>query len=85
MGHEGSLAYAPWPEADPGLLQEASVKLAVQVNGKVRAVLELARESSQEQARGAAEAAPAVARQLEGKTVVKVIWVPGKVLNLIVK
>lgn len=85
LGHEGSLAYSPWPEADPALLQEVSVKLAVQVNGKVRAVLELDRESSQDEARAAAEAVPAVARQLQGKTVSKAIWVPGKVLNLIVK
>lgn len=85
LGHEGSLAYESWPAFDPSLVQADSLKLPVQVNGKVRAVVEVEREIGRDAALEAARANDAVARHLAGKQVVKVVWVPGRALNLIVK
>lgn len=85
LGHEGSLAYASWPAFDPSLVQVDSLKLPVQVNGRVRAVIEVEREIGQGAALEAARANEAVSRHLAGKQVVKVVWVPGRALNLIVK
>jgi len=85
-GGAGTLAYEPWPAHDEALLVQDSVQLPVQVNGKVRATLEVARDIDQAGAVAAALAAPNVAKHTSeaGKAVKKVIFVPGKILNLIV-
>jgi leucyl-tRNA synthetase len=79
-----SLAYAPWPVADAALLVADAVTLAVQVNGKTRGAVELPVGADEAAALAAAAALPAVARQLEGKAVRKVIYREGKILNLVV-
>ena len=61
------------------------MKLAVQVNGKMRGTVEVEKEVDQAGAMEAAAGLPAVAKQLEGKAVAKVIFVPGKILNIIAK
>lgn len=81
---QGTLTYEPWPECDESLLVQETVALPVQVNGKVRATLEVSRSISQKDAVEAAQQAPNVLKFTEGKTVKKVIFVPGKILNLIV-
>ncbi|EFN59055.1 hypothetical protein CHLNCDRAFT_55974 [Chlorella variabilis] len=84
LGHSGSLAYEPWPEADESLLVQTTYNLPVQVNGKMRGSVEVEVDIGQDGAVVAAQAIPAVAKQLDGKPVKKVIFVPGKILNLIV-
>lgn len=84
-GHAESLTYAPWPQADAALLVEDEVVLPVQVNGKMRGKVEVAVGVAQEDALAAAQGLPAVQKQLEGKDVKKVIFVPGKILNIIAK
>jgi leucyl-tRNA synthetase len=84
LGHAESLARAPWPTWDPRLCIEDTVTLAVQVNGKLRGTLELARGTPQEAALDAARADERVRRHLEGQTIRKVIHVPDKLLNLVV-
>lgn len=69
MGNETSLAYEPWPEALPQYLVEDTISLPVQINGKMRATLELPAGVEQEAALAAALAHPNVARLVEGKTV----------------
>ena len=85
LGHPESLAYAPWPAYDPALLVTDTITLAVQVNGKLRATLELPRGSDQAVAQAAALADERVRRHVEGVTVRKTIYVPEKLLNLVVK
>ncbi|HZH28719.1 MAG TPA: leucine--tRNA ligase [Azospirillaceae bacterium] len=84
LGHRTLLCDTPWPEADPALVQDDTVKMAVQVNGKLRATIELARDLDQKAAEQAALADPAVAKAIEGKTVRKVVVVPNRVVNVVV-
>ena len=84
LGHAESLAYAPWPAFDPALCVEDSVTIAVQVNGKLRATLELPRGGDQAAVQAAASADERVARYLDGVSVRKVIFVKDKLLNLVV-
>jgi len=83
MGHDGLLVDTAWPVADPDLVRDDTVKLAVQVNGKLRATIDLPRDVDQEQARVAALAMPEVQRMLEGKPVRKVVVVPNRVINVV--
>jgi leucyl-tRNA synthetase len=82
LGHEDSLAYADFPVADPALLVEASVTYPVQVNGKVRARVEVPVGASEDSVREAALAA--VADQLAGREPRKVIVVPGRTVSVVV-
>ncbi len=84
LGHGESLARAPWPAWDPALCVEDTVTLAVQVNGKLRGTVEVARGTSKDDALAAARADERVRRHLEGQTIRKVIHVPDKLLNLVV-
>lgn len=84
-GHPESLTYAPWPQADAELLVEDEVVLPVQVNGKMRGKVSVAPDVTQTAALELAQALPTVQKQLEGKGVKKVIFVPGKILNIIAK
>ncbi len=85
LGFSGQLAHAPWPAYDEAKCADKTVEIAVQVNGKVRAKLTVAADLDAAGAIAAAKAEPAVAAQLAGKTVVKEIYVPGKLVNLAVK
>jgi leucyl-tRNA synthetase len=85
LGHTTTLAYEPWPVADPQWLIEDSVEVPVQVNGKLRARLVVPAGTTAEVLQATAEADETVRRQLEGKTVVKVIVVPGRLVNFVVK
>ena len=84
LGHDTPLHQTSWPEVDESALVRDSVTVIVQVNGKLRAKLELAVTATEEQAKAAALAEDAVQRQLDGKAIRKVIYVPGKLLNLVV-
>jgi len=83
LGHDGLLVEQPWPVADPDLLRDDTVTMAVQVNGKLRATLELPRDVSEDAAREAALAQPTVQKALEGRQVRKVIVVPGRIINVV--
>jgi leucyl-tRNA synthetase len=84
LGHTGTVAYAAWPEHDTALLVEDTVTMAIQVNGKLRATLELPRGASQEDVQTAAFADERVKRFLEAGTIRKVIHVKDKLLNVVV-
>src|SRR5690606_21155368 len=84
LGHPPSVQAAPWPTFDPSKCVDAEVEIAVQVLGKVRGRITLARDASEAVALEAAKALPAIASQLEGKTIRKVVYVPAKILNFIV-
>jgi leucyl-tRNA synthetase len=78
------LLQAEWPRHDEALTIDAVITLAVQVNGKVRGSVEVARDASEAEVREKALAVPNVVKHLEGKTVRKVIVVPGKIVNVVV-
>ena len=84
LGHDTLLVEAPWPEADPALTVEATTTIAVQVNGKLRATIELPRDVPAETAEAAALADPAVRKAMDGKTARKVIVVPNRIVNVVV-
>jgi leucyl-tRNA synthetase len=83
LGNGSLLVEQPWPEADPALLVEDTVTVAIQVNGKLRATLDLPRDAAREVAEAAALAEPAVTRALEGRTVRKVVVVPNRIVNVV--
>jgi leucyl-tRNA synthetase len=84
LGHETLLVYEPWPEADPEFLEDNSVTVAVQVNGKLRATLELTRDTEGPNLEAQILALPGVIRAMDGKTARKVIVVPNKVVNVVI-
>ncbi|OOG40914.1 leucine--tRNA ligase [Rhodanobacter sp. C05] len=84
LGHaETVLEDQPWPKADPAALVRDTVTLAVQINGKLRATIELAANASKDEAEAVARAQPQVLHFLEGMSVRKVIVVPGKIVNIV--
>jgi leucyl-tRNA synthetase len=83
LGHRTMLAAAPWPEADPSLVQDDTVKVAVQVNGKLRGTVDLPRDAGQSAAESAALALSPVMAALAGKTVRKVVVVPNRIVNVV--
>jgi leucyl-tRNA synthetase len=84
QGHDKSLAYEPWPTWDEALCVDDVIEMAVQVNGKVRGRVTLPRAAGEDEARAAALAAEGVAAHTTGKQVKKFIYVPGKIINLVV-
>ncbi len=84
LGHEGGVAAAGWPAWDEAALVEDEKTIVVQVNGKVRGKVVVAADASQEQVEKAALTEGNVARAIEGKSVRKVIVVPGRLVNVVV-
>jgi leucyl-tRNA synthetase len=76
---------APWPVADERFLTADTIELAVQVNGKVRDRVTVAKDAAQADVLAAAKALPAIAKYLEGATLVKEVVVPGRLVSLVVK
>jgi leucyl-tRNA synthetase len=83
--HEQQLAYTPWPTYEEAKCVEATVEIAVQVNGKVKARLKVPADIEAADAIAAAKADPAVAEAIAGKTMAKEIYVKGRLVNLAVK
>jgi leucyl-tRNA synthetase len=84
LGHGETIAYAPWPVADAALLVADTVTLAVQVNGKRRAEIEVPADADDVAVRAAALASDNVRRHLEGREPRKVIVVKGRLVNVVV-
>ena len=85
IGHADTLAYEPWPTFDAALLVESTIEVPVQVNGKVRGKVTVAKDADQAAVEAAAKAHETIAANLAGKTIAKAIYVPGKLLNYVVK
>jgi leucyl-tRNA synthetase len=84
LGHTDSLVHTAYPEADPALLVSETSSVAVQVNGKLRGVVEVPAGADQGTVEAAARAEERVAAALEGKTVRRVIHVPDRLINFVV-
>ena len=85
LGGKGLLSLAAWPEYDPAKTVDEIVEVAVQVNGKVRAVVSLPMNAAPEVALATAKADPRVQPHLDSKTVVREITVPNKLINFVVR
>ena len=85
LGQSGFCAQAPWPTWDEAKTVDSTVEVAVQVNGKVRATIDLPLNCPKEEAIALAKADEKIAAVIEGKTVVKEISVPNKIINIVVK
>jgi leucyl-tRNA synthetase len=84
LGHEGSLAYEPFPQADPEMLVEDSVTCVVQVQGKVRAKLEVSPSATDDELSELALAEPNVQRAIDGREVRRVVVRAPKLVNVVV-
>jgi len=85
LGHDQSLAYVAWPKADPEKMKVDSVEIPVQVNGKVRTKIQMPVGIDNAQAQQLAMSSPRVIELLDGKELLKVVVIPGKMINLVVK
>lgn len=85
LGKESTLAYEPWPTYDEALLTEDSITIPIQMNGKLKTKIEVPSGTDASAMQAAAEADKTVQTLLEGKNVVKVIAVPGRMVNFVVR
>ncbi|MFJ7731042.1 leucine--tRNA ligase [Lysinibacillus sp. NPDC097231] len=85
LGHGDTLSYEQWPTYDESKLVDDEVEVAVQVAGKVRAKIIVAKDASKEEIEKVALADDKVQEYMEGKNLVKVIVIPGKLVNIVVK
>jgi leucyl-tRNA synthetase len=83
LGHSVGLTDSPWPSFDPALLEDDTVTIGVQVNGKLRGTITVAKAADKSVFEAAALELPAVQKQLDGKPPKKVIIVPGKIVNIV--
>jgi leucyl-tRNA synthetase len=84
QGGEGLIAEAPWPIADEAMLVEDTVTLPIQINGKRRSEITVAKDAAKEEVEKTALADDAVVKALDGGSPKKVIVVPGRIVNVVV-
>ncbi len=85
LGHDGTIAYEPWPVYDESKTCDDTVEIVVQINGKVRSTIAIPVNCPKEEAIALAKADERIAAAIEGKTVIKEIAVPNKIVNIVVK
>ncbi|HEV3023655.1 MAG TPA: leucine--tRNA ligase, partial [Pirellulales bacterium] len=85
LGHGDTLANGPWPGYDEAAIKQDTVEVPVQINGKVRGRVTVPADADQAALEAAAKADPKIAAQLDGKTLLKSIVVPGRMVNFVVK
>jgi leucyl-tRNA synthetase len=83
LGHETLLTDTPWPDFDAEWLEDATVTLAVQVNGKLRGTMDIAADSDADLVERSALALPNVTKAVGGKPIRKVIVVPNRIVNVV--
>ena len=85
LNYKTTLAYEPWPEYDPALTVDDEVELVIQVNGKVRDKILVPAGLDRDALEAAARESESIRKHTDGKTIVKIIAVPDKLLNIVVK
>jgi leucyl-tRNA synthetase len=85
LGHPDTITYEPFPVADPALLVDDEIEVPVQVNGKVRARVRVAADADEITHEAAARADEKIAALLDGEAVVKVVVVPGRTVNFVIR
>lgn len=84
LGVNSSLTYAPWPKFDPSMIVDDSVTVSIQINGKLRGTIEVAKAAKQDEVLTLARTLDSVQRNLQGKVIKKEVYVPGKIVNFVV-
>ena len=85
LGEKGSLLRASWPKFDPALAKEEEIEIPVQVNGKLRGLVVVPADALEETIRERALSAQKVKTAISGKQIVKIIVVPDKLINIVVR
>ncbi len=85
LGGEGYVSLSAWPEFDPEKIVDATIEIAVQINGKLKATIVIPNNCSKDEALSIAHDNEQVKKALEGKNLIKEIYVPGKIVNLVAK
>jgi len=83
--YDGMLNEAKWPEYDEAKCVDSSVEIVAQINGKIKARLTIPADTTSEKALSIVKAEAAIAKELEGKTIIKELYVPKKLVNIVVK
>ena len=84
MGYGDDILSAPWPEVDEAALIQDEIELIIQVNGKVRGKLRVAKDADHDTLKQLAIAYPSVEKLLAGQTAKKIIVVPGRLINVVI-
>jgi glycerophosphoryl diester phosphodiesterase len=85
LGHKNVLSLSEWPAYDEAKTVDATIEIAVQICGKLRSTIRIAADADKDAAIAAAKADEKIVAALDGKTIVKEIYVPGKIINIVVK
>ena len=85
LGHDNTIAYEPWPVYDEAKCVDDVIEMPIQVNGKVRNVIAIAKTATKDEILAIVKADEKISAALDGKTIVKEIVVPGKIINIVVK
>lgn len=85
LGHDDTIAYESWPTYDEKMLEQATVEMAVQVNGKLRAKIIVAKDEDDEVVKTEALSQDNVKTHTDGKNIVKVIVVKNKIVNVVIR
>ena len=85
LGHDNTIAYEAWPKFDEAKTIDSTVTIAVQVNGKLRGTIDIPKDIDKDSAIALAKKEPKVADFIADKTIVKEIYVPAKIVNIVVK
>ncbi|MCR5634246.1 MAG: class I tRNA ligase family protein, partial [Lachnospiraceae bacterium] len=85
FGHDTTIAYEPWPVYDEEKIKEDTIEIGVQVNGKLKGTINVAVDETNENAIAKAHELTGVKNAVEGKTIIKEIYVKGRIVNIVVK
>jgi leucyl-tRNA synthetase len=85
MGHNDTIAYESWPKYDESLTIDSAITIAVQVNGKLRGTIFIEKDADKDTAIALAKSEPKVKEFIADKSILKEIYVPGKIVNIVVK
>ena len=85
LGHQTTLAYEPWPTYDEAAIREDTVEIPVQINGKLRGRIQVPADTDKAALESAARSDAKIAELLAGKTVLKAVVVPGRMVNFVAK
>lgn len=85
LGETSLLSLSDWPEYDEAKTVDATVEIAIQICGKLKGTIIVAKDATKEQMLDAAKSNPKITSLIEGKTIVKEICVPGKLVNIVVR
>jgi leucyl-tRNA synthetase len=85
LGHSDTIAYEPWPIYDVAKTIDDSIEMPVQINGKVRSVIAVPNDADKDTILSIVKADEKISQALDGKSIVKEIVIPGKIINIVVK